>query len=262
MSPTLFLLVLLAGTFWMGQFIWFPDGAAFLELFLRNATEPGTATERWAIQCYQETFAPDCGAKWVQRLLVQSSWASWVFLFALAVMATLSVANLLPKTPLAAGLALGDLLLYAMAMILLLLLLTAETFLLYSKGVPLSFRSRRAQWLAAHPAPEPVSSSGMLPWWFWLDSGTSETMVRVVVFLGGFLASVAALFYFSHLSAPTIITAGNFWAALSLWILTVTWLPIPLTIWLSHLDWTHRNREVLMLWASKQIAIMVPDGES
>ncbi len=252
MSPTLFFLVLLAGTFWMGQFIWFPDGAGFLELLLRDAAVPSTASEIWAIQCYRETFAPDCGAKWLQRLLVQVSWASWVFLFALAVMGTLSVANLLPKTPLTTWVSLGDLLLYGMAMTLLLLLLAAETVLLYRKGVPLDFRSRRAQWIGAHSAPVPVSSLGKLPWWFWLDSGISETMVRVAVFLGGFLASVAALFYFSHLSAPTIITAGNFWAALSLWVLTIMWLAIPLTIWLSHLDWTHRNREVLMLWASRQ----------
>lgn len=87
-------------------------------------------------------------------------------------------------------------------------------------------------------------------------------MVHVAVFLGGFLASVAALFYFSHLSAPTIITAGNFWAALSLWVLTIIWLAIPMTLWLSHLDWTHRNREVLLLWASKQVAITVPEGKS
>lgn len=246
----------------MGRFIWFPDGAGFLELFLRDAAVPSAASEIWAIQCYRETFAPDRGAKWLQRLLVQVSWASWVFLLALAVMGTLSVANLLPKTPLTDWLALGDLLLYAMAMTLLLLLLATEAALLYRKGVPLRFRSRRAQWIAAHPAPDPVSSSGKLPWWFWLDSGAAETMVRVGVFLGGFLASVAALFYFSHLCAPTIITAGNFWAALSLWVLTIIWLAIPLTLWLSHLDWTHRNREVLLLWASKQIAITVSEGES
>lgn len=122
MSASLFFLVLLAGTFWMGQFIWFPDGAGFLELFLRDAAIPSAASEIWAIQCYCETFAPDCGAKWLQRLLVQVSWASWVFLLALTVMGILSVANLLPKTPLTAWLALGDLLLYAMAMMLLLLL--------------------------------------------------------------------------------------------------------------------------------------------
>lgn len=244
--------LILAGLLWMGQFIWFPDGAAFLELLLRDPAAPSTASENWAIQCYRETFAPDCGAKWLQRLMVQASWASWVLLFVLAVMGTLSVANLLPTAPLTGWLTLGDLLLYALAMLLLLFMLTAETVLLYRKGVPLGFRARRARWIANHPAPGAIPSSEKLPWWFWLDSGLSETMLRVGVFLGGFLASVTALFYFSHLSAPTIITAEKFWAVLSLWVLTTVWLAVPLTMWLSHLDWTHRNRDVLLRWASRQ----------
>lgn len=244
--------VLLGVVFWMGQFIWFPDGDKLLELFVRDAEPPNKASEVWAMQLYQETFSPDCGASWVQRLMVYISWASWFFLCALAILASLSVAGLLPKAPVTFWLVLSDMVLYALAMLFLLLLLFGEMLLLYRKGVPLDFRSRRAQWLCVHPSHSKSWPSGKLPWWFWLDGSASETLLRMMVFLGGFLVSVAALFYFSHLNEPKMVTVENFWDVLFLWTLAIVWLAIPLTIWLSHLDWTHRHRDILLLWASKQ----------
>ncbi len=244
--------LLLLGTFWVGQFIWFPDGAKFLELLTRDAAPPSKPIEHWAMQLYRETFSPDCGAHWVRNLMVYLSWASWALLCTLALQVTLFAAELLPKTPGTAWVALSNLLLCEIIMMLLPILLMIETLLLHRKGISLRPHSRKAQWMRTHPAPGRLSSSGKLPWWFWLDSSVLETLVRVAVFLGGFLASVAALFFFSHVSAPKMITAGTFWAVLFFWFLAITWLAVSLTIWLSQLDWTHRRREVLILWASKQ----------
>ena len=252
MSSTFFLFLMLGGLLWMGQFIWFPGGEALLGLFVHDTQLPTRADEVWAVNLYRETFSPDCGARWVQSLMVNIAWASWAFLLVLTMLGTLSVGGLLPKTPVMLWIVVGDFLLWTITMTLLPLLLIVELMLLNRKGVLLNFRSRRARWISAHPAPKNSYPLGKLPWWFWLDSGGFETLLRLTVFLGGFLTSIAAIFYFSHTSDPKIITIEGFWSMLWLWTLAITWLTIPLTIWLSHLDWTHRNREILLLWAGKQ----------
>ncbi|MDD2746392.1 MAG: hypothetical protein WCY91_02135 [Acidithiobacillus sp.] len=248
----LFFFLMLGGMFWMGQFIWFPGGESLLGLLVHDAEPPTKANEVWAMDLYQATFSPDCGARWVQSLMVGVSWTSWIFLLVLAMLGTLSVAGLLPKTPITFWLVISDFLLWTITMALLPILLFVELVLLNRKGVLLNFRSRKARWIDGHPAPKNSWPSGKLPWWFWLDSGGFETLLRMTVFLGGFLASIAAIFYFSHASDPKVITIEGFWSVLSLWVLAIIWLTIPLTIWLSHLDWTHRNRELLLLWAGKQ----------
>lgn len=252
MSNTFFLFLMLGGMFWVGQFIWFPGGEALLGLLVCDNKPPTKVDEIWAVDLYRATFSPDCGARLVRSLMVDIAWASWVFLLELAMLGSLSVANLLPKTPITFWLVIGDFLLWAITMALLPILLIVELALLNQKGVPLDFRSRRTRWIGAHPAPKNGWPSGKLPWWFWLDSGGFETLLRLAVFLGGFLASVAAIFYFSHASDPKVITVGGFWSVLSLWVLAITWLATPITLWLSHLDWTRRDRELLLLWAGKQ----------
>ncbi|WP_437559513.1 hypothetical protein [Acidithiobacillus sulfuriphilus] len=251
-SNTFFLFLMLGGMFWVGQFIWFPGGEALLGLLVCDNRPPTSAEEIWAMDLYRATFSPDCGARWVQSLMVAIAWVSWISLLGLALLGTLSIAGLLPKTPMMAWIIVGVFLLWAVTMGVLPILLMLELILLHRKGVSVNLRSRRVGWINAHPAPTGGWPTGKLPWWFWLDSGGLETLLRLTVFLGGFLASVAAIFYFSHASDPKVITVGGFWSILSLWMLAITWLATPITIWLSHLDWTRRDRQLLLLWAGKQ----------
>jgi hypothetical protein len=254
--PTLtnawFFLLMLGGLLWMGQFVWFPGGGSLVGLLVHNERPPTQAEEIWAIELYRATFSPDCGARWVQSLMVVIAWISWLALMGLAVLGTLSVGGLLPKGPVMAWVLMAAFLIWTVSTIALPILLMVETILLWRQGVSLGFRARRTHWIASHPAPKYHWSTGKMPWWFWLDSGGFETLLRLAVFLGGFLASVAAIFYFSHTSDPKMITAEGFWNILSLWVIAIIWLAIPITIGLSHLDWTHRDREVLLLWAGKQ----------
>lgn len=245
-------LLFLGGLIWMGQFIWFPDGDKLLALFSTDSPLPCVHNETWAMQLYRETFAPDCGYPWIPRLLVVSSWISWICVLLMAVVISLFIAGLLPKDAATSWALLGDLLLYLVTVLVMLVLVGMETWLLHRKGVSLRFRVRKRQWLASHPAPRSAIPNGRLPWWFWLDSGVSETLFRLAVFLGGFLASIAAILYVSRINSPSMITVVNFWDVMYCWALAVLWLPIPVTIWLSYLDWTYRDLEILLLWAGKQ----------
>lgn len=244
-------LVLLGILFWMAWFTWFPDVDRLCRLALQEVPAPAEPEEIWAMQLYRETFAPDCGARWMQRGVVWLSWLSWLCLLSIAILDALFAAEVLPRF-LDASLA-ALLLLFALGQTFLLLFLGSETVLQVRKGIPLSYRARRDRWLANHPAPEQMARrDGRQPWWFWLDSRFADTLIRVLVFLGGFTASVLVALYAFHLEAPGIFTVGRFWNLVFCWILVVLWLPVPLTLWLSSLDWTHRDREVLLLWAEKQ----------
>lgn len=247
--PTMFTLLFLGGLLWMGQFIWFPDGGKLLALFTTDPSSSVAKRDRWAIDLYRATFAPDTGYRWVPRWQVVSGWVSWGCVLLMAVSVSLLLAGLLPKDVVVSWSLLGVMLVYLLSMVALLFLLALETWMLQRRGVSLRYRVRKQQWLATHAAPGFVFPSGRLPWWFWLDSGISDSIVRLVVFLGGFVASVAALLYFSRITSPGVMPVRDFWEDFLFWAYAVLWLPIPVTIWLSHLDWARHNREVLLVWA-------------
>lgn len=236
----------------MGQFIWFPDGARLLVLFEKNAQPPSQPMEIWAVQMYQETFSPDCGRRRIQKAIAPVAWASWAFLLAITVLFSLFIANLLPNGPIVLWSVAGITSLWALSVLILLFLLITEMILLWRKGIPLNFRKRKAQWLANHPAPSSKNfSDERLPWWFWVDTGVFTTLLRVAVFFGGVFVSLAVVFYVLHVSNPVMITPNRFWLAIYLWGTSVFWFALSLPMWLSHIDWTQRNRDLLILWAEK-----------
>ncbi|MBE7562220.1 hypothetical protein H7F10_04445 [Acidithiobacillus sp. HP-6] len=237
----------------MGQFAFFPDGGRLLILLENNASPPSNPMETWAVQMYQETFSPDCGYRWVQKAIAPVAWASWVFLLAISVFFSVFIVGLLPKGPVVMWSVAGITSLWALSVLILLFLLITEMILLWRKGIPLNFRKRKAQWLANNPAPSSqISSDERLPWWFWVDTGVFTTLLRVAVFLGGFFVSLAVVFYVLHVTNPVMITPNRFWLVVYLWGMTVFWFALSLPTWLSHIDWTHRNREILILWAKRR----------
>ncbi|MGE4269151.1 MAG: hypothetical protein AB7E44_02520 [Acidithiobacillus sp.] len=245
-------LIFVGGLLWMGQFIWFPDGDKLLSLVCKDHHPPASQEEKWATELYRETFAPKTGVRWLATSLVLSGWVSWVCVFLAASLVSLVAANLLPKNAMIAWCLIMDSAAYLVSMVAMLFLLALETWLLRRKHIPLRPGVRKKDWLASHPSSVTAFLKGKLPWWFWLDSGLPETLLRFVVFFGGFLASLAAILYMSHVNNPDIMTVANFWEVFVSWVLAILCLPLPITIWMSYIDWTHRDREVLLLWAARQ----------
>ncbi|MDD2750347.1 MAG: hypothetical protein PHX24_09735 [Acidithiobacillus sp.] len=237
----------------MGQFIWFPDGSRLLVLLENNAKPPSKPMEIWAVQMYQETFSPDCGHLLLQKAIAPVAWASWTFVLAITLVFSLFIAGLLPKGPVVMWSVVGLSSFWALSALILLFLLITEMILLRRKGIPLNFRTRRTQWLRNHPAPpSQCSCDERLPWWFWVDTGVLATLIRVAVFLSGFFVSLAVVFYVLHVSNPVMITPNRFWLVIYLWGMSVFWFAVSLPVWLSHIDWTYRNRDILILWSQKQ----------
>ena len=244
-------LLLLVGSFWMGQFFWFPDGDSLLRLLLKDGDIPKNPEDLWAIGLYQATFSPGVLPLWLKRSMVCLSVLSWLTLFLLSVLAFLSVAGIYPKGlwPWPGSVAS---VIWAISQALLLTAFLWETFCFWKKKVPLDIRLRKAQWLAAHPKPPGNWPAGRFPWWFWLDRDALETVFRAGIFLGGFLASAAVVLYFAYLAKPRVLTASGFWELLLLLVFAVFESVVPLTLWLYHLDWSRRDRTLLLFWASRQ----------
>lgn len=249
-------LILLGVLFWMVWFTWFPEGDRLLRMLPHHAAVPVDSGEIWAMQLYRETFAPDCGAQWIRPGVLWASVVCLLSFFALSVCITLFSAGLLP-TDYASWIALVLLLFVALGQMVLLLLLIMEMVLLFGKGIPLSCRARRDRWLADHPAPEQMArqNNEKQPWWFWLDSSLPDMLIQMLVFLGAFVTTVLVGLFGFHLAAPAHFTAGRFWSLVFCWSMVFLWLPVSITTWLMYLDWTHREREVLMSWAEKQAKI-------
>ena len=235
----------------MGQFFWFPDGDSLLRLLLKDADLPKNPQDQWAIDLYRATFSPDVLPRRLRRGMVYLSVLSWLVLFLLSMMASLSVAGLYPKG-LGAEWVWFGFVIWAISQALLLSGFLWETFCFWKKKVSLDIRIRKAQWLAAHPKPPGNWPAGRFPWWFWLDRDALETVFRAGIFLGGFLASAGVVLYFAHVANPTVLSASDFWELLVLWWFTVFESVVPLTLWLYHLDWSRRDRTLLLLWASRQ----------
>ncbi|WP_248885894.1 hypothetical protein [Acidithiobacillus acidisediminis] len=244
-------LLLLVGSFWMGQFFWFPDGDSLLRLLLKDADLPKNLQDLWAIDHYRATFSPDVLPLWLKQAMVYLSVFSWLTLLIWTVLASLSVAGLYLKSlgPWPAWVAFVT---WAISQALLLTAFLWETFCFWKKKVPLDIRLRKAQWLAAHPKPPGNWPAGRFPWWFWLDRDALETVFRAGIFLGGFLASAAVVLYFAYLAKPRVLTASGFWELLLLLVFAVFESVVPLTLWLYHLDWSRRDRTLLLFWASRQ----------
>ncbi|WP_414039451.1 hypothetical protein ACJU26_09680 [Acidithiobacillus sp. M4-SHS-6] len=85
-----------------------------------------------------------------------------------------------------------------------------------------------------------------LPWWFWLDKTLIVQGYRIVTFMGG-VAGVVLLSFFGG-----YVTVVGLRDALFCWGIVFLWFPVPFSVWLSRLDWTHRNREVLLAWAGSR----------
>jgi hypothetical protein len=262
MSAGILSATMLLAIFWMGQFIWFPDGDALVRLLLADGSPPQSAEERWAMDLYRATFSPDAIPRWLQRALVRTATWEWFLLLVLAVVLSLSDVGLCPS--ILAGLVFPA---WGMLQLLLSFLFLAETILLWRAKTPIGSTTRKRAWLAAHPlrplrgAPlrgAPLRGAGVpsaapagLPWWFWVDGDSTETVFRMLVFLGGFLASVAVVLYVSYASGSRLSVEG-FWQILVVWGLVVLESIVPVTLWLYHLDWTHRDRSVLLSWARRQ----------
>ncbi|MBU2730036.1 hypothetical protein [Acidithiobacillus caldus] len=273
MSAGILSATMLLAIFWMGQFIWFPDGDALVRLLLADGSPPQSAEERWAMDLYRATFSPDAVPRWIQRALVRTATWEWFLLLVLAVVLSLSDVGLCPS--ILAGLVFPA---WGMLQLLLSFLFLAETILLWRAKTPIGSTTRKLAWLAAHPlrplrgAPLRLPSAGLpparppagrnppagrsppparLPWWFWIDRGSAETVLRMLVFLGGFLASVAVVLYVSYASGSRLSVEG-FWQILVVWGLVVLESIVPITLWLYYLDWTHRDRSVLLSWARRQ----------
>jgi hypothetical protein len=262
MSAGILSATMLLAIFWMGQFIWFPDGDALVRLLLADGSPPQSAEERWAMDLYRATFSPDAIPRWLQRALVRTATWEWFLLLVLAVVLSLSDVGLCPS--ILAGLVFPA---WGMLQLLLSFLFLAETILLWRAKTPIGSTTRKRAWLAAHPlrplrgAPlrgAPLRGAGVpsaapagLPWWFWVDGDSTETVFRMLVFLGGFLASVAVVLYVSYASGSRLSVEG-FWQILVVWGLVVLESIVPITLWLYYLDWTHRDRSVLLSWARRQ----------
>ncbi|WP_414039450.1 hypothetical protein ACJU26_09675 [Acidithiobacillus sp. M4-SHS-6] len=76
-----------------------PDFNKLLYLPLRENTTPPNLTERWAMEWYRATFAPDCGISWFHPVLSWLGWISWLSMFVLAVLTSLFARGLLPDVP-------------------------------------------------------------------------------------------------------------------------------------------------------------------
>ncbi|MGK9452026.1 hypothetical protein ACSSZE_12350 [Acidithiobacillus caldus] len=257
MSAGILSATMLLAIFWMGQFIWFPDGDALVRLLLADGSPPQSAEERWAMDLYRATFSPDAVPRWIQRALVRTATWEWFLLLVLAVVLSLSDVGLCPS--ILAGLVFPA---WGILQLLLSFLFLAETILLWRAKTPIGSTTRKLAWLAAHPlrplrgaplrgAGVPSAAPARLPWWFWVDSDSTETVFRMLVFLGGFLASVAVVLYVSYASGSRLSVEG-FWQILVVWGLVVLESIVPVTLWLYHLDWTHRDRSVLLSWARRQ----------
>ncbi|WP_414039370.1 hypothetical protein ACJU26_09080 [Acidithiobacillus sp. M4-SHS-6] len=226
-----------------------PDFGNLCGLFLQENAAPDNYPERWVMQWYRETFAPDCGIPWLPRLLVWSGWASWWSVLALACVGTLFFFGWLPGFfPV-----IGAAALIAVSASLFLLLLGVENWQLHRKGIPLNVQIRRHRWLQSHPVPETFQGSypKKLPWWFWLDGGFSNTLTRVLVFIGAFAIPMLVVLCGYRVINPELVTWSSISDALFCWGMVLLWFPVPFSVWLSHLDWTHRDREVLLAWAAR-----------
>ncbi|WP_414039449.1 hypothetical protein ACJU26_09670 [Acidithiobacillus sp. M4-SHS-6] len=214
-------------------------------LILRKHTASADPPERWAMEWYRATFAPDSGIPGLSRALIWSGWISWLSLFVLSGLVSLYAKGWLPNVP---GLVFWVTTLVVVSSALLLILLGTEAWLLHRKGVPGNVGVRRDQWLQAHPVPQGFSGSSVkkLSTWFWLDEKLIGQFNRIYQFLGGI---AIALLLFSYDDA---ITISGFLHVLFLWGLVVLWFPVPFSVWLSRLDWTHRDREVLLAWAGSR----------
>lgn len=249
----------------MGQFLWFPDGETLLRLLLPDGDPPQDAKEHWAMDLYRATFSPGAVPRWCKRGMVWSSALAWLLLLLLAVFLSLSDVGLCP-----AGCHDGiwwDALAWAALQLTLSLLLLVEMAILWRGKTPLNPSVRKSAWLAAHPRPAGMlpsaapSLSGCpparplqgatLPWWFWVGRGGVETILRMLVFVGGFLVSIAVVLYVSYATGARL-SAQGFWQTLGVWCLLVLVSIAPITLWLYHLDWEHRDRSILLLWAAKQ----------
>jgi len=317
MSAGILSATMLLAIFWMGQFIWFPDGDALVRLLLADGSPPQSAEEQWAMDLYRATFSHDAVPRWIQRALVRTATWEWFLLLVLAVVLSLSDVGLCPS--ILAGLVFPA---WGILQLLLSFLFLAETILLWRAKTPIGSKTRKLAWLAANPpqvaslesqvqslgcpaggglrpaggpagsadsraapgnmplagvlqtagpadgglrpaggpadsntAPRsgaPRSGAGdRLPWWFWVDGDSTETVFRMLVFLGGFLASVAVVLYVSYASGSRLSVQG-FWQILVVWGLVVLESIVPITLWLYHLDWSHRDRSVLLSWARRQ----------
>jgi len=250
-SPILGVLLPL-GVLWIGRFLWFPGGESLLSLLVRDGQPPATPEEIWAMDLYRATFSPDYGAPWVPTSMVVVAWLSWFVLLGLTLVATLAVGGLLPKESTTASILVTALGIWVLASVALSVISGLEMTFLWKRGIPLRNKHRKTDWIGHHPAPPCSWPTGTLPWWFWLDSRGFETIRHVALFLGGFLATILTAFYMVHVSNPMGIGITGFWNLVTLWTITTLWAVIPITVGLSHLDWSRRDRKLLLFWAAKQ----------
>ncbi|WP_414039318.1 hypothetical protein ACJU26_08810 [Acidithiobacillus sp. M4-SHS-6] len=220
-------------------------------LFLREAPAPDNYPERWAMEWYRATFAPDCGIPGLSRMLSWLGWTSWLSLLTWAGLETLSVVGGVSNVWWDVG-AMG---VVVISTTLLLILLGIEALLRHLKRVPRDVRVRREQWLQAHPVPQGFQSpaAGELPIWFWLDSDISRGWMQVLFFFGSFVITLLAVFCGYHVMNPELVSWSKIWGAFFCWVLVCMWFPVILSVWLSHLDWTYRPREIILTWAAIQV---------